>query len=143
MKAQDMWIWVGKHMLCHKRKFQQGKPVNGGVYVVESWDEASVTVRLHEDYRQRFEENPVEDAENVEDFEEEVSDSDGEFEECKAPPAKKAKKAVDPEKIGVHKLSYADVALMLRPQHALVHASLQGRTMRDKHRWTPSPQPSL
>ena len=49
------------------------------------------------------------------------------------PSRKEPKEVVDPKTVGWHRLTHNEAALMLRPQHALVHASLQGRTMRNKH----------
>ena len=69
--------------------------------------------------------NP-EDVENLADEE----DSEEEEEEVQPPPKKKAK--VEKE-VGVHILTVKQVMEMLRLQHALVHASIQGRTMRNEH----------
>ena len=85
MQPQEMFIWEGMELLCHQREYQQGKPVNGGVYVVERWDNSRVIVRLHEDYRPRLEEG-VRDFENVEDLKQEYetdSETDEEFEGIK------------------------------------------------------------
>ena len=92
-----------------------------------SWTEKYVTVRLHPDYitdfnlkdlRKETVEEP--DDEDAEDAENEV----GEFEE-----------GVIPDE--THEYTFAltkdAVSRVLRVQHALVYASIQGRTMREKH----------
>ena len=109
------------------------------------FDAESVTVQLHEEYRKDFkvdctldEDEDVEhgpdgvqddeedsDPEDMGEGEEEDEDAEDAVEE---PPAKKAKK----EK-GVYELSHKEVSKYLRPQHALVYASIQGRTLRDQH----------
>ena len=133
-QPQDMWIWEGMQMLCTVREPQANKPVNGGVYVVEEIDEEKrkVTVRLHEDYRPRFEHHHVENPEDVENMEESESESEEEDGEIKFH-VKESNYVADPEKVGLHILKYSDVAKYLRLQHALVHASVQGRTMRNEH----------
>ena len=37
MQPQDMYIWEGMELLCQRRKYMDKAPVNGGVYVVQSW----------------------------------------------------------------------------------------------------------
>ena len=63
-------------------------------------------------------------------MEAEEDSEEEEEEEVKPPPKKKAKVQ---QEVGVHILSYKQVMEMLRLQHALVHASTQGRTMRNEH----------
>jgi hypothetical protein len=126
MEGQDMIIWKGLELLCNARKYAPKSPVNGCVYIVESWDETHVVVRLHADYMPR----PVEPlpAEPVE-VEDDVSDLEDMGEDNDEAPTKDIK-VVEP---GVFKLTHARVAAILRLQHALVYASIQGRTIRMKH----------
>jgi hypothetical protein len=133
-QPQDMWIWEGMQMLCAVREPQANKPVNGGVYVVEEIDEKKrqVTVRLHEDYRPRFEHHHVENPEDVENMDESESESEEEEGEIKFH-ARESNDVEDPEKVGRHVLHPLQVMKYLRLQHALVHASTQGRTMRNEH----------
>jgi len=125
MQAQDMLIWEGLDLLCCARRYAQKTPVNGCVYTVVSWTETHVIVKLHEDYVRRAEEAP-EDAEDADDEGSEPDDM-GE-DDNDAPPAPDVKVV---EK-GVYKLTHARAAAILRLQHALVYASIQGRTMRQK-----------
>ena len=141
MQPQPMHIWKGMELLCYSRKYVQNKPVNGCVYVVEGWDDRSVTVSLHQDYRRREEKTDAQppkpdDPEASEEEEDPQSDPEdlGEEDEGDAaepPPAKKAKK--DLVKNGVYKLTHKQAVELMRPQHALVYASIQGRTLRAKH----------
>ena len=90
---------------------------------------------MHEDYRPKFEHHVVENPEDVENLkaaDEDSGEESEEEEEVKPPPKKKAKVKA-PKEVGLHKLKYDEVMEMLRLQHALVHASVQGRTMRNEH----------
>jgi hypothetical protein len=138
MQPQDMWVWKGMELLCNTREYERGRPVNGGVYVVEAFNSRTVRVRLHEDYRPKFEHHSAENPEDVENLTADDEDSEHESEEEEAeeeaqPPPKKKARVQDPEKVGVHVLEYEEVMETLRLQHALVHASVQGRTMRNEH----------
>ena len=132
LQPQDMRIWRGLELLCYARKYAAKSPVTGCVYVVEDFDDTFVTVRLHEDYRPKFNVKPApeEEPELDENGEEETPSEpdDMEADDDDAP----AKDAVE-GKEGVYRLTHAKAARILRLQHALVYASIQGRTMRQKH----------
>jgi hypothetical protein len=80
MQGQDMIIWKGLELLCNARKYAPKSPVNGCVYIVESWDETHVVVRLHADYMPRSVEplaaEPVEVEDDVSDLEDMGEDGD-------------------------------------------------------------------
>ena len=95
--------------------------MNGGVYVVQCWTKKTVTVRLHEDYRQKFDDALDSD------------DSGDEEGEVPAPLATGPLLVLSPELQGYYTMPHAEAARIFRPQHALVYASIQGRTMREKH----------
>ena len=109
--------------------------------MVQTWDSQTVTVRLHEDYRQNFKQQSPEPAilpeEEEEDEEDATSEPDDFGEDDDSAPAQKPPKGykfVDlSETAGVYVLSHAQAARIMRPQHALVYANIQGRTMREKH----------
>jgi hypothetical protein len=125
MQAQDMLIWEGLDLLCCARKYSQKSPVTGCVYTVMSWTETHVIVKLHEDYVRTAEEAP----EDVDDADDEGSEPDDMGEDDNdAPPAP----GVNVMEAGVYKLTHARAVAILRLQHALVYASIQGRTMRQK-----------
>jgi hypothetical protein len=125
MQAQDMLIWEGLDLLCYARKYSQKSPVTGCVYTVMSWTETHVIVKLHEDYVRTAEEAP----EDVDDADDEGSEPDDMGEDGNdAPPAP----GVNVVEAGVYKLTHARAAAILRLQHALVYASIQGRTLRQK-----------
>jgi hypothetical protein len=128
MQPQDMQIWVGLELLCHRRKHVEDAPVNGGVYCVRSFDHETVTIQLAEEYRQKFEWKPA-------NKEEEASDDEGSEDEDlreARQAAEELRQALRDLK-GWHTLSHAEAAKVLRLQHALVYANIQGRTMREKH----------
>ena len=141
MQPQTMCVWVGMELLCYTRKYKPNFPVNGGVYVVRSFDSEKVVVRLHEDYRRYLENKEAAKELEVDEEAEEGSDAESDpedmgadeedDEECAPPPAKKARK--EPREPGVYSLTHRQAMMYLRPQHALVYASIQGRTLRDKH----------
>jgi hypothetical protein len=147
MQPQEMHIWEGIELLCHRRKYAANGPVNGGVYTVYSWDAETVTVRLNEEYRQSFRAKPQQPAqedeadkagEGDEDDDDAASEPDDFCEdyndEEERPKAPKGYKFVDTaEMAGWYTLTHAEVARVFRLQHALVYANIQGRTMRDKH----------
>ena len=85
-------------------------------------------MRLHEDYMPKFE--PTSPAET------ELCDEDGAASEAgdmgADDDAEPGNDAVE-GKEGVHRLTHVKAAKILRLQHALVYASIQGRTMRQKH----------
>ena len=134
MLGQDMIIWKGMELLCCARKYAAKSPVNGCVYVVEAWDDVHVWIRLHQDYLPR-EADPVPPAESEgqegQEDQDEESDADDMCEDEMEPPPKDV--AVVQGKICGYKLTHAKAAKILRLQHALVYASIQGRTIRNKH----------
>jgi hypothetical protein len=90
-----------------------------------SWTETHVIVKLHADYVRTAEEAP----EDVDDADDEGSEPDDMGEDGNdAPPAP----GVNVVETGVYKLTHARAVAILRLQHALVYASIQGRTMRQK-----------
>jgi len=141
MQPQDMHVWEGMELLCYNRKYAAKSPVNGGVYVVLSWDAETITVRLHEDYRQNFAKDLPKPAapkkEEGESDEEDATSEPDDFGEEDEPPAQKPPKGykfVDmADLVGFYTLTHTQAAKMFRPQHALVYANIQGRTMREKH----------
>jgi hypothetical protein len=132
LDPQDMRIWPGMELLCYARRYAAKSPVTGCVYVVEDFDDRFVRVRLHEDYRPKFnvEPAPVEELELDEEGEEETPSEPDDMaaDDDEAP----ADDAVEGQE-GVYRLTHAKAARILRLQHALVYASIQGRTMRQKH----------
>ncbi|NDD63714.1 MAG: AAA family ATPase [Acidobacteria bacterium] len=146
MQPQNMIIWKGMELLCCARRYIKDMPVSGAVYVVNGWDNKTVHLSLHDAYRgekvtaddkpEAPLPNDVEDEDkpeaplpnDVEDEEEEESDADV-LEDLGEPAP-----AVPNRRCGSeYHLPYGLCAAMMRPQHALVYASIQGRTMRDKH----------
>ena len=101
--------------------------MNGAVYIVESWTETHVKVRLHPDYISNFNLKDLR-TETVEETEED-DDDDEENEEDEP------EEVVIPDETDRHTFSLTKEAVsrVLRVQHALVYASIQGRTMREKH----------
>ena len=73
-----MILWKDMEMLCCSRRYRQNIPVTGAVYVVQSWDAKSVTLKLHEFYVSEMpavespvEEEPDSEAEGADDEAEE------------------------------------------------------------------------
>ena len=151
MVPQDMWIWPGMELICYSQKYAKKYPVSGAVYTVEEWGVRKgikvVAVRLHESYIKTYNfDINLDDDEDVEataplvagEAEKEVDsdpedlgeDDDPTDDEVREPPMKRSK--VSKER-GVYTLSLQEVSRYLRPQHALVYASIQGRTFRDEH----------
>jgi hypothetical protein len=152
METQDMWIWPGMELVAYSQEYNEKYPVNGAVYVVEGWTDGTVTVRLHKDYRTKVHVEVALDPDEAPDARpartyDGDSDSD---EEIPQPPAKKARKndgrteeeranieamkqAAKEMNEGLYVLTHEQASEYLRMQHALVYASIQGRTMRDKH----------
>jgi len=129
MQPQDMIIWKGMEMLCYSRRYCKNSPVSGAVYVVESWDAENVTVSLHQDYvGERLIEAPGAEAE----LEEEAPSDDEALENLgDVAEDKGVSKGVVGNKT-LYKLTYKRASELLRPQHALVYASIQGRTIRQR-----------
>ena len=126
-QPQDVFVWPGLEMMCSTRKQQSRTVVNGAVYIVESWTDTHVKVRLHSDYISRFkvEDLRAEEAEAAEESDEENEEEDEDLEVVEVDP--------EPDNEHVFSLTHETAARVLRVQHALVYASIQGRTMRDKH----------
>ena len=81
-------------------------------------------MELHPDYISRF------NAEELRPEEPEIEDEDdGEVEDD----VEVVEVLQDPDNEHVISLTHKTAARLLRVQHALVYASIQGRTMRDKH----------
>ena len=129
MQPQDMQIWVGMELLCHRRKHVEDAPVNGGVYCVRSFDHETVTIQLAPEYRQQFEWKPAKKEQESASDDEESEDEDLRDEREAAEERRKAMRELK----SYYTLSHAEAARVLRLQHALVYASIQGRTMREKH----------
>jgi len=49
-KPQAMIIWEGLELMCNRRRYESNSPVTGAVYVVKSWNTATMTVTLRKDY---------------------------------------------------------------------------------------------
>ena len=138
MQPQDMWIWEGMELLCHRRKYVANSPVNGGIYTIYSWDGETITVRLNKEYRENYRPKapkPPKDtkANEVDDEDEDATSEPDDFEEDEEelPKAPKGFKCID--MAGWYTVTHAEFARIFRPQHALVYANIQGRTMREKH----------
>ena len=141
MQPQDMIIWEGMELLCYTRRYAKNSPVTGAVYVVEAFDGSRVTISLHDDYiGERLidapptevqqeagegEDDAASDAEALEDVgdNEEDRGSTMEIRQVRRADGTFVKKPV-------YRLSYKRASEILRLQHALVYASIQGRTMR-------------
>ena len=125
MQPQDMIIWKGMELLCYSRRYAKNSPVTGAVYIVQSWDGESVTVTLHPDFigERLFEEKPV-----AEDDDEDAKSDAGALEELEDTVEDKGSVQQAP---GTYTLTYKRTSELLRPQHALVYASIQGRTMKN------------
>jgi hypothetical protein len=130
LQPQEMRIWRGMELLCYARKYAAKSPVTGCVYVVEDFNDKFVTVRLHEDYRPKFgvkaaQEEPELDENGEEETPSEPDDMGADDDDAPASDAVEGKE-------GVYRLTHTKAAKILRLQHALVYASIQGRTMRQK-----------
>ena len=128
LQPQEMRIWKGMELLCYARKYAAKSPVTGCVYVVEDFCDKFVTVRLHEDYRPKFHVKAPEPEFDENGEEETPSEPDDMAADDDAAPANDA---VD-GKEGLYRLTHTKAAQILPLQHALVYASIQGRTMRQK-----------
>ena len=133
MLAQDMLIWEGMELLCYSQRYHKNSPVTGAVYVVQKWDESTITVTLHEDYQgQKITvEAPVEIPEEGES--DVAADAGEESDPEELDVEDSGPKNSDKRNGDTYKLSYKRAGEILRPQHALVYASIQGRTMRNQH----------
>ena len=133
MQPQNMILWVGIELLCCARRYMKNSPVSGAVYVVQSWDAKHVIVRLHADYKgeKLVADDEPEDVEDEGEEDPEASDAEALEEDALEEDA--PGQTSDVRSGDVYKLTHARCAELLRPQHALVYASIQGRTMRDKH----------
>ena len=50
MQGQAMKVWVGLELLCCRRRYEKNSCVSGARYIVERWDDTTITVKLHSDY---------------------------------------------------------------------------------------------
>jgi hypothetical protein len=97
--------------------------------VVESWDAEGVTFSLHPDY---VGERLVEATEAEPELEDEPPSDDEALEDLgDAADDKGVTKRVLGNKT-LYKLTYKRTSELMRPQHALVYASIQGRTMKQR-----------
>ena len=133
MEAQDMLIWKGLDLLCYSRRYSKNSPVTGAVYVVEDWDATTVTVRLHDDYiGESLLVTPT-----VAAIEDEMGEADDEAEESDVEALDDEEPAqrppTDVRDGNKYRLSHKRASEVLRLQHALVYASIQGRTIKDTH----------
>ena len=125
MQSQDMLVWKGMELLCYSHRYQKNSPVTGAVYVVQAWDESTITVTLHDDYKgDQIVATPVV-AEVVEEGEE---SDDEQLDVEDVGPKNGDKRTKD-----TYQLTHKRAGEILRLQHALVYASIQGRTMREQH----------
>jgi hypothetical protein len=141
MQPQEMIVWEGMELLCYRRRYSKNSPVSGAVYVVEAWDKTHLTVSLHDDYigERLFEAAPVEEQAEAEDEDDDTPSDDEALEELEQPVdldvEVETRKIRRPDGSEVekpfYKLIYTRASEILRPQHALVYASIQGRTMRN------------
>ena len=116
MQPQSMIIWKGLELLCYCRRYSRNSPVTGAVYVVQSWDNTTVTVKLHEDYvgNKIVADVPEDDGEesDPEAIDDEESGPASIDEEDPTP-------VPDVRAGDVYKLTHARAAQILRLQHAL------------------------
>ena len=138
MQPQDMLVWKGLELLCYSRRYCKNSPVTGAVYVVKKWDGRFLTVELHDDYlgkRLIPAHEVVEDAEDADETEEALEETPG------SEPARPDRECVmstvevrqaDGTKLKkpVFKLSYKRASQLLRLQHSIVYAAMQGRTFK-------------
>ena len=113
MAPQDFMIWEGMELLGCIRQSDSKTVINGVWYVVLRWDDRFVYLKVHE----RYQKQPDNDAEEVEDKEEDEAEEED--------PAE----GEIPEEL---KLTHEGVSKWLRPMHALCYGSIQGCTMADK-----------
>ena len=130
MQSQDMIIWKGMEVLCYSRRYCAKSPVTGAVYVVEGWDNQKITVALHPDYvgKKLFENPPAEpvDEGEAEESDDEALENLGEVAVDRAAKERKVDDRV------LYDLTHKRFSELMRPQFALVYASIQGRTLRNK-----------
>ena len=130
MQSQDMIIWKGMEVLCYSRRYCAKSPVTGAVYVVEDWDDQKITVALHPDYvgKKLFENPPAEpvDEGGAEESDDEALENLGEVAVDRAARERKVDDRV------LYDLTHKRFSELMRPQFALVYASIQGRTLRNK-----------
>jgi hypothetical protein len=125
MQSQDMLVWEGMELLCYSHRYQKNSPVTGAVYVVQAWDESTITVTLHDDYKgDQIVATPV-----VEEVVEEGEESDDDQLDVEDVGPKNGDKRTK----DTYQLTHKRAGEILRLQHALVYASIQGRTMREQH----------
>ena len=129
MQPQAMIIWKGAELLCYSRRYKKNSPVTGAVYVVQDFDEKTVTVKLHPDYAGK---NVTVDAQKPAEEAEEPT-NDGEESDPEELDVEDPGHVSDKRDGDVYVLTKVRAAEILRLQHALVYASIQGRTFRDKH----------
>jgi hypothetical protein len=134
-----MIIWEGMELLYYSRKYKLFSPVRGAVYVVKGWDERIVFLELHPDYvgKKVTADAPApadaaaendEDGEDGEDGEESDPEELEVLDEAPQQPNPAEKREGD-----LYMLPKKRFSEIMRPQFALVYASVQGRTFRQKH----------
>jgi hypothetical protein len=141
MQPQDMIVWKGMELLCYSRRgSSKNTPTTGAVYVVDGWDGSFLTVSLHDDYLGEALFNAPA-PEQVAEVSEDESDPE-ELEEipARAPPGPDRECTMRVERRRradgtfvekkVFRLTYRRASEILRPQHALVYAAMQRRTLR-------------
>jgi hypothetical protein len=117
-------------MLCYSRKYSKNSPVTGAVYVVDSWDSNKITVSLHPDYvGKKLVEAPP--AAPVDDAEGDGSDDEAleDLGEAAVDRAAVRRQAGDKD---IYDLTHKRFSELMRPQFALVYASIQGRTIKNR-----------
>jgi hypothetical protein len=126
MQPQDMIVWKGMELLCYSRRYSKGSPVTGAVYVVDGWDAQKVTVSLHPDYvgKKLVEAPPADPVDE---------DSDDEaLEDLGDAVVDRAVKQREADGKLLFDLTHKRFSELMRPQFALVYASIQGRTLKEK-----------
>ena len=130
MQPQDMIVWKGMEMLCYSRKYSKNSPVTGAVYVVDSWDSNKITVSLHPDYvGKKLVEAPP--AAPVDDAEGDGSDDEALEDLGEAAVDRAAVRRQAGDKV-IYDLTHKRFSELMRPQFALVYASIQGRTIKNR-----------
>jgi hypothetical protein len=133
MDTQDMLIWQGQLLLGCVRKSRPNGVTHGVIYIVEDFDDHSVTVVRHPQYaaKSMVEPEPAALAEPADPAEDEEEEEGEEGEEDAAATAELEAQAT--AKNYRMKLSHAKAAQDLRLTHCLCIASVQGMTWRDAH----------
>ena len=104
--------------------------MTGAVYVVDSWDAEKITVSLHPDYHGDSivpAKTQPDGLAGPEDSDDEGLEDLGDQTEMVGVELHKPN-----EKASVYTLTHSPFSELMRPQHALLYANIQGRTLKDR-----------